>query len=109
MALTKNLNMTAKFVGRTKAVQVRKATIIKDGSDEISAPITGTFCNAVTSLVHGQTPTSAVKTHLYRRCATPCGLAQSSLPTKLLQTHKQLSNWGDRRGTQQNQRKLNHG
>ena len=93
MALTKEFEYDCEVRGPYKAVQVRVATIVKDDGTEISVHITGTSCTAAPSrAILGAIPTSAVKTHLYKQCATPCGLAQSSLPMRHLQTHKHLPN-----------------
>ena len=93
MALTKEYEYDCEVRGPYKAVQVRKATIVKDDDERLAVITTGTFSIAAPNLAtHGVTPTSLARMPAYRQCATPCGLAQSSLPTRPLQTHKQLSN-----------------
>ena len=86
MALTKEFEYDCEVRGPYKAVQVRKATIIRMATTRLTAPITGTFCNATKSGVLGAIPTSAVKTHLSKLCATLCGPLQSNLLMRHLRT-----------------------
>ena len=83
MALTKEYEYDCEVRGLYKAVQVRQATIVKDDGVEISRTYHRHVLQCRTkSGDTWATPTSAVKTHLYRPCATPCGLTASSLPMK---------------------------
>ncbi len=89
MALTKEFEYDCEVRGPYKAVQVRKATIVKDDGTEISRTYHRHVLQCRTNLAtRGVIPTSAVKTHLYRQCATPCGPAQSSLRMRHSLTHK---------------------
>ena len=89
MALTKEFEYDCEVRGEHKNVQVRKATIIKDGDEELAAPTIATFSTAAQSLATlGAILTLAVKTARFRPCATLCGQMQSRPHMKQLWMHK---------------------
>ena len=93
MALTKEYEYDCEVRGPYKAVHCSQGNHREGWCDEISRTYHRHVLNAAQSpATHGAIPTSLARTHLYRQCATPCGLAQSSLRMRPFQTHKQLSN-----------------
>ena len=98
MALTKEFEYDCEVRGPYKAVQVRKATIVKDDGTEISRTYDRHTlqCRTKTGLTYnedgtvdnagGATPTSLARMPAYRRCATPCGRLRSNLLMRHLRT-----------------------
>ena len=75
MALTKEFEYDCEVRGVHKSVQVRKATIIKDGDEEVSRTYHRhiLYCRTKTDGL-GATQTFLAKMHRCKLYATPCGL-----------------------------------